>query len=349
MTPPAGPENTAKPAKPGILDRLRARYGWFDHVMLAQTRYQDSKGDFYAAGVTYFTVFALFPLLMVAFAIGGFVLASQPDLLAEIENKIKSTVSGDFAQQLVNLMESAIESRTSVGIIGLATAAWAGLGWMANLREALTQMWGLMRHEPPGFLRTKLSDLVAIVGFFMAIVVTIALTALGSSDLMRHVLEWLGLQDVPGVGVLLRVASLLVSVLVSWMLFTWVIARLPRESVSFRSAMRAGLLAAVGFEIFKQVGSIYLRSVLHGPAGATFGPVLGLMVFAYITARLILFATAWAATSAENLVEEPVQAPAPAQITMRVQEREGIGARGALAAAAVGALGALGFSRLRRH
>jgi membrane protein len=338
-----------EPAKPGILDRLRSRYGWFDHVMLAQERYQDSKGDFYAAGVTYFTVFALFPLLMVAFAVGGFVLASQPDLLAELEEKIKSTVSGDFAQQLVGLMESAIESRTSVGIIGLATAAWAGLGWMANLREALTQMWGLMRHEPPGFLRTKLSDLIAIVGFFTAIVVTIALTAVGSSDLMRHLLEWAGLPHIPGVGVLLRVASLFVSVLVSWMLFTWVIARLPREAVSFRSAMRAGLLAAVGFEIFKQVASIYLRSVVHGPAGATFGPVLGLMVFAYITARLILFATAWAATSAENLAAAPVEPPSPAEITMRVQQRDGIGMRGALTAAAVGALGALGFSRLRRR
>jgi membrane protein len=141
----------------------------------------------------------------------------------------------------------------------------------------------------------------------------------------------------------------LVSILVSWLLFVWVIARLPREKVTFRSAMRAALMAAVAFEIFKQVGSIYLRSVVTGPAGATFGPVLGLMVFAYITARLILFATAWAATSTENLAEEPVEPPAPAQITARVQVREGLGARGALAAAAVGALGALSFSRLRKH
>ena len=349
MTRPAEPENTDKPAKPGIVDRLRARYGWFGHVMRAQERYQDSKGDFYAAGVTYFTVFALFPLLMVGFAIGGFVLASHPELLAEIEEKIKSTVSGDIGQQLVDLMESAIKSRTSVGIIGLATAAWAGLGWMANLREALSQMWGLMRHEPPGFLRTKLSDLLAIVGLFAAIVVTIALTALGSSGVMRHVLEWLGLQDVPGAGVALRVVSLLVSILISWLLFTWIIARLPRESVKLRSAMRAGLLAAVAFEIFKQVASIYLQSVVTGPAGATFGPVLGLMVFAYITARLILFATAWAATSTEELAAAPVNPPEPAQITPRVQVDEGLSARQTLAAAAVGALGALGLSRLARR
>jgi membrane protein len=139
------------------------------------------------------------------------------------------------------------------------------------------------------------------------------------------------------------------SILVSWLLFVWIIARLPRESVSLRSAARAGLMAAVAFEIFKQVGTIYLRSVVSGPAGATFGPVLGLMVFAYITARLILFATAWAATSAENLAEEPVEPPAPAQITARVQIREGLGVRGALAAAAVGALGAVGFSLFSRR
>lgn len=345
MTSAAGPEAD----KPGFLDRIRARYGWFDHVMRAHERYNDSKGDFYAAGITYFTIFALFPLLMVGFSVAGFILASQPDLLADIEERIRSAVSGDFGTQLVELMQSAIESRASVGVIGLATAAWAGLGWMANLREALSQMWGLMRHDAPGFIRTKLSDLLAIAGLFVAIVVTVALTALGNSGLAKRAVELVGLQDVPGVSMGLRLVSLVMSLVVSWLLFTWIIARLPRESVSFRSAMRAGLLAAVAFEVFKQVASLYLRSVVTGPAGATFGPVLGLMVFAYITARLILFATAWAATSTESLQAAPVAPPAPAQIAPRVQIREGIGVPGALTAVAAGALGALGLSRLRRR
>ncbi|AEV71153.1 ribonuclease, putative [Mycolicibacterium rhodesiae NBB3] len=343
MTPPVEPD------KPGFLDRLRARYHWFDHVMRAQERYQDSKGDFYAAGITYFTIFALFPMLMVGFAIGGFILVSQPELLAEIQERIKSAVSGDVGQQLVELMNSAIKSRTSVGIIGLATAAWAGLGWMANLREALSQMWGMARQESRGFVHTKLSDLTAIVGLFLALVVTIALTVLGSSGVMKQVLEWVGLENVPGVSLALRAASLAISVLITWLLFTWMIARLPRESVSFRSALRAGLIAAVAFEVFKQVASIYLRSVVTGPAGATFGPVLGLMVFAYITARLILFATAWAATAKDNLEAAPVDPPQGALITPRVEFREGLSVRGALAAAAVGAVGALSISRFVRR
>ena len=339
-----------EPAKPGILDRFRARYKWFDHVMRAQERYQDSKGDFYAAGITYFTIFALFPLLMVAFSIAGFVLASQPDLLAEVTDKIKSTVSGDLGDQLVELMDSAIESRTSVGIIGLGhgRVGRAGLdGQPAGGAEPDVGPAAPGAHQALSAPSSPICSPSSAL--FAAIIVTVVLTALGSSGLMKQVVEWLGLQDLPGMSIALRIASIVISILVSWLLFTWMIARLPRESITFRSAARAGLMVAVAFEIFKLVASIYLKSVVTGPAGATFGPVLGLMVFAYITARMILFATAWAATARENLEAAPVDPPAAAQINPRVQVREGIGPAGALTAAAVGALGALGFSRLTRR
>ncbi|MCV7152594.1 inner membrane protein YhjD [Mycolicibacterium pyrenivorans] len=352
MTAPAGTTSTdesEKSDKPGFLDRLRARIPWFDHAMRAQERYKDSKGDFYAAGITYFTIFALFPLLMVGFSIGGFVLASQPELLADVQDRVRASVSGDLGQQLIQLMDSAIESRTSVGIIGLLAAAWAGLGWMANLREALSQMWGLYRGERPGFLRTKLSDLLALLSAFVAIAATLALSALGSKSVMKNVFELVGLEETRLLSVVFRVASVVVSVLVSWLLFTVVIARLPREKVGFRGSVRAGLLAAVAFELFKLVGAVYLQSVVTGPAGATFGPVLGLMVFAYITARLILFATAWAATLPENMGEELVPAPGPAVIKNRMITRPGLGPLQTTAAAAAGALGALGFSRWLRR
>ena len=43
--------------------------GW-TMVVRAQQRYDTAKGDFCAAAVTYFTIFAMFPLLMVGFAVG---------------------------------------------------------------------------------------------------------------------------------------------------------------------------------------------------------------------------------------------------------------------------------------
>ncbi len=333
------------PAKPGILDRLRARYGWFDHLMRANERFTERKGSFYAAGLSYYTIFALFPLLMVLFATAGIALSRQPALLAQLELRIKASVSGHLGQQLLDLMDSAIKSRTSVGIVGLGLAMWIGLGWMANLREALSQMWQ-QRHQPAGFVRTKLSDLIAMASAFGAIAATVALTAVGDAAVMAKVLHLLGIHYLPLLDALLRCASILVSLLVSWLLFAWMIARLPRESISFDSAVRAAFFTAIAFEVFKQIASIYLRFVLKSPAAATFGPVLGLMVFAYTTARLVLFATAWAATSPDNLRAAPAEPPDPAIISPLVQVNDDLRPGRAVAAVAVGAAGALGLSRL---
>jgi membrane protein len=262
------------------LERLRRRYPWLDHAVRAQQRYDQSQGDFYAAGITYFTVFAMFPVLMVGFAVVGFVLARRPDLLAEIDSWVKGAVPGEFGEQIISLMDAAIASRTSVGVIGLATALYVGLLWMQRLRAALSQMWG-QRFPPPGFLNTKVSDVIALVAAFLASLLTIGFGVLATSALR--------------LAGSVRLGSLVVSILVAWLLFTVMIARLPHDPVPLRRCAGAGLLAAIGFEGFKQVGSIYLQAVLHSPAGAVFGPVLGLMVFAYMTARLVLFATAWAA------------------------------------------------------
>lgn len=339
----------SEPAEPGILDRLRARFERFDHVMRAYTRFDDRNGGFLAAGLTYYTIFALFPVLMIGFAVFGFLLSRRPELLRTIDDHIRSSVPGALGQELVDLMNSAIDARTSVGVIGLATAAWAGLGWISHLRAAVTEMWWEQRSESPGFVRNKLSDLIAMLGTFAVTLATVVLSTLGQSAPMRAVLRWLGVPELSVFDWVFRALSVLVSMLVSWLLFTWLIARLPREKVDVVASIRAGALAALGFEAFKQVASIYLRTVLRSPAGATFGPVLGLMVFSYITAYLVLFATAWAATASTDPRARPVDPPPPAVIAPRVQLDGGLSARQTLTALGVGALGALAFSRLIRR
>src|ERR1700753_3960453 len=187
------------PAKPGILDRLRARFGWFDHVMRANDRFEESKGSFFAAGLTYYTIFALFPLLMVGFSVGGFLLSRRPDVLTGIDNKVRSAVPGALGQQAVDVMNSAISSRASVGFIGLIAAAWIGLNWMANLRVALSEMWKQNDELPRfiGFIRTKFSDLGARVSSFVAILATFALSAIPDAVPMATLLGWLGIHNAP--------------------------------------------------------------------------------------------------------------------------------------------------------
>src|ERR1700721_3587449 len=115
------------PGKPGILDRLRARDEWFGHTMRANDRFDECKGNFFAAGLTYYTIFALFPLLMVSFSVGGFMLSRRPDVLSGIDNKVRAAVPGALGQQLLDLMNSAIDARAPVGFIGRGTACGGGL------------------------------------------------------------------------------------------------------------------------------------------------------------------------------------------------------------------------------
>lgn len=329
------------------IQRAVGRRPWLDHVIRAGGRYRARRGDHYAAGITYFTVLSLFPLLMVAFAIAGFVLAGNQELFDELQSKIVENMPGELGTQISDLVDQAVESRGTVGVLGLLTGLWTGLGWMANLRAALTEQWEGELPDGGNFLTSKISDLGALIGLGLALTLSLALSAVGSGGLGAQVVEGLGLGDVPGMGVLLRLVSILLAVLASWAVFVWIIARLPRTKVTLASAARAGLLGAVVFELFKYVASIYLRSVLQSPAGAAFGSIIGLMVFSYITYRIILFATAWAATAAENELPAEIAPPAPAVIRPRIVDRKLSGGIGA-AAFGAGALAALALTGLRR-
>lgn len=338
-----------------VIDNVKARMHravgqrpWLDHLIRAAGRYRARRGDHYAAGITYFTVLSLFPLLMVAVAIAGFVLAGDQELLGQLQSKIVENIPGEFGTQINDLIDQAVGSRGAVGVLGLLTGLWTGLGWMANLRAALTEQWEGELPDDGNFLTTKISDLGALIGLGLALVVSLGLSAIGSGGFGARVVEALGLGDVFGMGVLLRMLSILLAVLATWAVYVWIIARLPRTKVTLASAAKAGLMAAVAFELFKFVASVYLRSVLRSPAGATFGSIIGLMVFSYITYRIILFATAWAATAAENELPAEIEPPAPAIIRPRVVDRGLAGGIGA-AAFGAGALSTLVLVLLRRR
>ena len=117
-----------------------------------------------------------------------------------------------------------------------------------------------------------------------------------------------------------------------------------------RSAAKAAVLGAVGFEVLKQGMAIYLQTITRTPSGAVFGSTLGLLVFIYYASRFVLFVTAWAATSRENQSREPVAVPGPAVIHSEVvvaPRPSGAAVAGLLGAGAL--TGLLGARLIRRR
>lgn len=317
------------------LPRLRRKYPWFNHVFVAATTYADRYGNHYAAAITYFSVLSLFPLLMVGFSIAGFVLAGNQTALRELREGIITSAPDGLGDFLATIVDAALDSRAGIGIFGLLLALYSGLGWMTNLRDALTAQWGQGKRRVP-FLRTKLRDLVALAGLGVALAVSFGLTAVGNT-VGNYLLELAGLQDTASARFVLRLFTIVLALLADVLVFLWVLSRLPRQRATARSAFRGAVLAAVGFELLKEAASLYLGAVSDSPSGALFGPIIGLLVFANLVSRFVLFVTAWTATARENVVHE-VEPPPPAVIRPTVRVTRGAGPGVVLAALGVGAL-----------
>ena len=127
--------------------QLRDRYEWLDHLVRAGARYTERHGNDYGAAVTYFSVLSLVPVMMVVFAAAGFALGARPDLVERLKDEITAAWPGALGDTLNSVINQAISSAATVGLFGLLAALYSGIGWMTNLRDALSEQWG---HVPSG-------------------------------------------------------------------------------------------------------------------------------------------------------------------------------------------------------
>ncbi|SDD12789.1 membrane protein [Actinokineospora iranica] len=322
--------------------RYRDRYRWFDHLARAVDRYIEHSGYQYVASITYFSLLSVVPMLMVGFSTAGFVLAGQPGLLAELRSGVTGAVPGPLGAQVGELLDNLIGQRAHVGVLGLLIGLYSGWNWMNALRDALTAMWDQHRGDQP-LLRTVVKDLVALVSLVLALLVSFLLTVAGGA-VGDDVLRLAHLDGTGWASPVLVIASSALALVADWLVFLWVLARLPREPVSTRSAMRGAVAAALGFELLKLAGNVYVRIISDSPTGVAFGSVIGLLVFISLVSRLLVFITAWTATARPTRRTPP---PPPGPVVIQVSARArppaivltGLGAAaGALAAVVLGRL-----------
>ena len=326
----AAKETDAKPSK---LEQMRERYPWLDHLVRAGARFTDHHGTHYAAAITYFSILSLVPLLMIAFAVAAYVLFFNPSYLDQIRASISETLPPNLVQVVNPIIDQAIGSRTAVGVVGLLGALYSGIGWMSNLREALSEQWA-QAPDPPALPKRLFFDLTALLGLGVALVGSFAITGI-AGGFAEDLLNLVGLGDQTWALFLLKLLGIVLGLGANFLVFLWVIARLPRQHTPLRSAVKAAVLGAVGFEVLKQVMTYYLTNVTSSPSGAAFGPILGLLVFVNFASQFVLFVTAWAATAPGVEKEAPAAVPAPAVIRPEVVVRSG--PNGATTAGLIGA------------
>ncbi len=278
-----------------------ARRPMVAHLLRATERFSDRLGNQFGAAITYFSFLSLIPIMMVAFAAGGYILASHPTLLQDIFNKILENVSDPtLATTLKSTISTAVQQRTAVGLVGLLVALYSGINWMGNLREAVRAQsrdkWERNPQDNEKFWVKYLRDFISLIGLLVALIVTLSITSIAGSaqDTIIHFLRLDGIEWLKPVWYLV---GLSISIFANYLLFFWIFWRLPRHRPRKKALIRGTFIAAIGFEVIKIIMTYSLPKLVSSPSGAAFGSVLGLMAFFYFFARLTLFCAAWIATA----------------------------------------------------
>ena len=218
-----------------FIEKLKAK-PWVAHLLEAVARFGERLGGQFAAAITYFSVLAIVPVLMVAFAALGLTLTLfLPDVLDQAKAWITDTVSGsgDLGDQLSAVVDQAFNSWRGVGIVGLLSAAWAGANWVNNIRSAVRAMMRPdfdMAEDKPNIVVQTLKNLGILLALFVLVALSMAMTtvAMAARDLVG---EFLGLDRVPGGGVLLSLLPVVGTLLAGFLLFLFLFKVFPEKRV----------------------------------------------------------------------------------------------------------------------
>ena len=280
----------------------RARWPWFDHAVRASARNTEVLGSQLAAAITFYGFLSFFPLMALAFAVVGYVSGAYPDA----QDAVTRAVEGTFPSLIgsgpgrINIQD-VIDAKAGAGVIGLLGLFYTGLGWLDALRAALRRVFGTS-DVPLAFLKKKTVDVVVLVGLGLALLASLVVTTFATA-VTTQVLGVVSLDDSLVAVALLKVLSVALAVLADTVLFAILLSRLSGTHQPWRQVRSAALLGAVGFELLKLLGTFLVGRTTHNPVYATFGVVVGLLIWINLVSQLLIYVAAWGATQPHS--DEP--------------------------------------------
>ncbi|GAB3219887.1 hypothetical protein GCM10027447_03640 [Glycomyces halotolerans] len=270
-----------------VVASSRRRWRFVDHGWRAQERFGEVHAGQLAAAISYYAFFAAFSMSLLALAIFGYLL-NVPEVYATVESWLETNLPVID----IGVLE---ESRESVTIFAGIVLVVAGVAWVQSVRTAIRTVWGLDAQPGNPILRWVI-DLFVLVGVSVLLLLTIGTTAGAEA-----VFAWFDLDDTGGpLRPVIHAGSILLGLLANGLLAAVLLQALPRLAMPFKRVFAASLFVAVGLELLKTVGRIYILNVSDRPAYQAVTTAVGLLLFLYIFNLLLMVAAAWTATSSRG-------------------------------------------------
>src|SRR3954452_16850870 len=234
-------------------------------------KFFDDQSNFLSAIITYYAFVAIFPLLLLATSIFGFVLQGRPELQLKVLNSTLSQfpIIGDQLGRPEGLTGS-----TTAGVVGSLAALYGSLGLGQAIQNAVNVAWSVPRNSRPNPVLLRLRSLLLLMTGGLAVLAVTTVSVLGSSTQVFGA----------NLDVTLRWVIRLLTIAVMALMFTVLFRLAGARRLSMRQAVPGALLVAVLWQALQILGTFYVTSVLTQTSSMnkTFGLVLGLIGLIYV-------------------------------------------------------------------
>jgi membrane protein len=259
--------------------------GVLEIIRQAFLRFSRVQGPEAAAAIAFYTIFSIFPLLLLLISAAGFLLKGHEAVqlvLNFVEQVLPAIPAG-----LEDTLRQIVARRDVTGIIGLIGLVWSASAMFTTLARNVNRAWPDARRNNP--LRAQLIafGLIAVLIAIMIVwVLWSALLGLLASQNFP-ILE----RYIPAYQLVFNPLAQIFPWIASFLLFYVIYRWLPNTAVRRSEAFWGALLACAACGILTGVFSWYLRSgianydLLYGSLGTS----IALLTWVFMGAMIILF------------------------------------------------------------
>ena len=237
------------------------------------------------AALSYYTIFAIAPLFVIALWITGLCFgeeAARRQLFGQLNNLIGKD-GGAAIQAMV-----AAAHRTTSGFwatcIAVVTLMIAATGVFVQLQNSLNRLWNVRPLPGRGlrsFIRHRLLSFAMVfgIGFLLlvSLVVSAGLSALGT---------FVG-QNISGKEIFLEILNPIFSVAIITVLFAVIFKFLPDVKIAWRDVWLGGFLTALLFEGGKFLIGLYIAKSTLASVYGTIGSFIIVLLWVYYSAQIL--------------------------------------------------------------
>jgi membrane protein len=259
---------------PALVDRVddyQRRHRLIGFPLGVAYKFMDDQGSYLAAVVTYYAFIAMFPLLLIASSVLGFVLQDN----RELSDQVLTSALSQFPIVGTELGKpKGLQGSTSAVVFGSIAALYGVLGLGQAAQNAVNVAYAVPRNSRLNPVLSRVSSLLLLVAAGLTVLAVTVLTSFAS-----HI-DVLGADVAGDIGWLLKLGSVAINALV--------LAAMMRLATSqrqtFRSALPGAVLVAVLWQLLQMLGGTYVSRVVSRASeiNAVFAIVLGLLALLYI-------------------------------------------------------------------